>query len=454
MKPALYIIAFKHIQYHTRIHKEAVILKNIGFDVHIICLGKEENNERKNNEFETHQIVLKKSILGRTNAKITNLFKEKKEDAIVHSSVGIENKSHTKKAITFNKIFYKTLRFIYGIFENTVKRISNIVPKRLIKTLLIAEFTIRCRQFIIPSKSTVLFAHDLYALPAAWWYAKRYHCRFIYDAVEYSPDRNRQIKPGKISQFIISKVEGLSKNASVVFAAWPYLKEYLQKRYRLENVHILLNCPSFEPEPMSSLLEQKVGKNPNEFILLYVGLISGGRGIETLIQSIDHLDDRIKVVLIGPVAPNFKDRLENILKSLTLDFKKRISVLEPISPNEIINVASSADIGIIPIENNCLNHEYCLPNKLFEYIMAGLPIVCTDLKGIGRYVQNNQLGCVFEELSAEKLATAVNDLVKDEVEFNEIKKRVTLEAQKRCWENESRPFYDLMKEMYNHSVTA
>jgi len=481
-KPTLYIVAYQYVDYNTRIHKQALLLSDLGFDVHVICFGRIDNDGFEDREkYCIHRVVIK-SLKDRVKSQwyrvvsFLRMFSPYKLTPRLHLKYrkGLLNKKNHYEANiktqnngvrVRNK---KTEHILLQLFARTIFEIITLCSRALVlcehflgkpigasfkasaqrffKVLFITEFAFKCANVIERAESNVYFAHDLYALPVAYWLSRRHNCQFVYDSVELSLGRNRLAPPGLVSRFMISRTEALARKADAVFAAWPYLKKILEKKYGVKRVVLLLNCPQYRPYRRSSYLDDKIYRDHNTLIVLYIGVITEGRGIKELIESVKYLNNRFKVVLIGPVAQNYKEQLNRVLRKEAND--SRLFILDPVPPNKVVEYASSADVGIIPIQDNCLTQIYCLPNKLFQNIMAGLPIVANNLKGIGTYVKENGLGSVFNDLLPQSIADAINRLVIDNNSFQAIRNRVLEKAKEMCWEKEKEKFVKAMEPIY------
>src|SRR5690606_40482492 len=97
-----------------------------------------------------------------------------------------------------------------------------------------------------------------------------------------------------------------------------------------------------------------------------------------------------------------------------LQLEQPVRFIPTVALPELPSYTASADIGVQPIENTCLNHYTTDSNKLFEYVQAGLPVVASDLPEIRRVVREHDLGVLVPEGNSVALAAALRDLVGDE----------------------------------------
>ncbi|HHH19988.1 MAG TPA: glycosyltransferase, partial [Campylobacterales bacterium] len=136
-------------------------------------------------------------------------------------------------------------------------------------------------------------------------------------------------------------------------------------------------------------------------VFLYQGALSHGRGILQLVEVFKSIDKKAVVVFMG------YGTLEPLIKEASHRYDT-IFFHEAVSPDVLLEYTGSADVGLSLIEDTCLSYRYCLPNKMFEYIMVGIPIIVSDLPemrkvvqeyGVGVIAQNGELGLtqVIEE---------------------------------------------------------
>jgi len=137
------------------------------------------------------------------------------------------------------------------------------------------------------------------------------------------------------------------------------------------------------------------------------------------------------------------------LRSLAteLEVSDRITILGPVPQEEVVRVASSADIGISPVSREFGNGRYVLNNKLFQYIAAGLPVLASDVEGVGRFVVSEGVGDVFDERDPRSIADCINALVGDPERFAEIRARLPAVAARYSGEAQRKILVDAFTRM-------
>ena len=100
--------------------------------------------------------------------------------------------------------------------------------------------------------------------------------------------------------------------------------------------------------------------------------------------------------------------LENLIQKISKEYKN-IYFHKAVSPDVLLDYTSSADFGISTIEDSCLSYRYCLPNKMFEYLMAGIPVIVSNLYEMKRLVESNMVGTVAKENTSDVLKEAIKE---------------------------------------------
>jgi glycosyltransferase involved in cell wall biosynthesis len=230
--------------------------------------------------------------------------------------------------------------------------------------------------------------------------AKLKHARIYYNSREiYAFIGGLRNRPHL--QSLIRYIEKLfiTKVDLVLTTGWMD-SDYLEKSYGLNNTLVIRNIPAYQA-PTNKVDFRKVYElNENTVILLYQGVLLEGRGVPNILRSMTKLPDTVLIVVgDGEQKKNFINLAE------TLGVRDRVIFTGMISQNELINYTTGADIGLVLIENISLSYYYALPNKLFEYIMAGLPLLSSDLPQMKEIIEKYNVG---ESINIENDETIVN----------------------------------------------
>ena len=167
-------------------------------------------------------------------------------------------------------------------------------------------------------------------------------------------------------------------------------------------------------------IDQKIKDDySKKFVLLYIGNTSKRRGLETVIDSLPLLKDKIlniKLVIIG--QSSFDKKLRSKVKKLKLS--NFVDFMGWKKENELYKNLMIAHLGISPLHRN-IHHDTTYANKLFQYISFGIPVICSNSTAQSELISNYKCGKVFEEQNSKDFEKKVLSLLNDKKEYNLIK---------------------------------
>jgi len=152
--------------------------------------------------------------------------------------------------------------------------------------------------------------------------------------------------------------------------------------------------------------------------------------------SMEHDSDVVVFMGYGSLAPEIKN---NAACYPCVYFR------EAVSPERLLDYTASADYGVLLYENSCLNHYYCLPNKAFEYIMAGTPLVVSNLFEIRKLVEDNQIGIVASENSVTALLEAIKQI--RQFDRSKMVNKLMRLRKSYCWEMQEKVLLSVYQEI-------
>lgn len=303
------------------------------------------------------------------------------------------------------------------------------------KPLMFADYYGRAYRAARGRSPDIVHSHDLLTLPVAALTAARTQTPLVYDSHELYPELGTLSRVERTVWRCIEQL--LIRRATVVITVCDSIAAELLQRYRLRRRPVVvLNCArltSAASRSRAELLRAKLGiTDPHEPLILYQGGFAPNRGLETLVRAAHYLDRGV-VVLMG------WGTLETALHKLVDEegLGGRVLITTPVDQARLLEYTAGAAVGVIPYENVGLNNYYTTPNKLFEYIAAGVPVIGSRFPELVRFIEGYGLGRTFDPSGPRGLADAVNCLLRDEDGYAECRRNAASAAATLNWEQES-----------------
>lgn len=224
----------------------------------------------------------------------------------------------------------------------------------------------------------------------------------VYDCHELESERNGL--PG-IEKKIVKWVEKRFIHKHWIIHVAEGIQEYYEQAYpklKRDQSTIIYNAPHLSPPvKREDLFRKQFGIAAGASIFIYQGGFIAGRGVEMLIEAFSGLPEAHLVFMgYGKLQP----LVEEAAKASNMHFQPAVPY------HEVVRYTSSADFGLISVENICLSYYHCMPNKLFEYIQSEIPILANDLLDCRNFLEKHGIGKAVENESAEAWRTAIKAL--------------------------------------------
>ncbi len=251
-------------------------------------------------------------------------------------------------------------------------------------------------------KPTVFLAHNLPMLPVAVAAAKASGARVAYDSHELFAEQDFVASVSRRWKAIEERYIG---HADLVTTVNHSIADEMVRRYGLNQVHVILNAENpVLKNSTSRAMRERLGLCDADKILLFQGGLSTGRNLATIVDAIALVaDPSIHLVFLG----DGDARAALVVRAKKNGVSGRVHFLAAVPQYELLNYTQSADVGLIPYQSNCLNNHFCTPNKLFEFIAAGTPILASDLPELRRFVIGYDVGMVADLSNQKNAAKAI-----------------------------------------------
>jgi glycosyltransferase involved in cell wall biosynthesis len=328
----------------------------------------------------------------------------------------------------------KEVNFYQGVKFIRLDTIFSSSDSRVLRYILFFEYSIRAFFFIFNSKANIINCHSLHVLPIGALLKIFKKFNLIYDTHELETE----VSGSKGFIRVISKaLEKLCiKYVDYTIVVSNSIEEWYKNTYKICKIKTIRNIPNHKHQDISqtNFIRQKFNISNLAIVFIYQGLLSSTRGVNIIVEAFKILPkDKFHIVFLGFGPMQFE--IENIANQ-----NENIHFISKVSPTELPEFTRSADIGIHMILNSCLNHYYCLPNKLFEYFINGLPVIVSDFPEMKELVDQNNIGWLIEP-SSENLISTINNITSEEVNLK--KQNVASSKGKYSWENEEVNYIDI-----------
>ena len=236
----------------------------------------------------------------------------------------------------------------------------------------------------------------------------------VYDSHEIYVESGRMAKlPGWARRVLVHQERSWVGRIDALVTVNQSLAEDLGRRYAPRRVVVVRNCPARwqPPEGRPDLLRRAAGIPAGSPVILYHGGFSAHRGMEEILDSLlEPGMERVHAVFLGYGS----ERANLVARVADPRYGGRAHVLDAVPPHELPPWVASADLGVMPIQRSTLNHYLSTPNKLFESLAAGVPVVASDFPEMRRIVLDDPdapLGAVCDPADPSSIARAIRSVL-------------------------------------------
>ena len=306
--------------------------------------------------------------------------------------------------------------------------------------LFYAEYNLRLFFFLLFRKHDIYHANDLDTLLPMWLVSSIHRKKLVYDTHEYFTG-----VPEIQNRYFVKKVwSGIEKflfpKVKHVFTVNESISELYFKEYKSRPL-VIRNLP--EKKIINKLKSRKdLGLPENKKVVILQGSgINIHRGAEELLEAIA-IQDKLFLCVVGKgdVINNLKKR------SSKPDLISKILFVDALPYEKMMQYTINADVGVSLDKPNNLNYLYSLPNKVFDYLKVGIPIVCSDLVELSKIINIYNCGILIKNHQPKSILTALNSVL-DEKNYSIFKAAALRVNNELNWENESESLINCYKKL-------
>jgi glycosyltransferase involved in cell wall biosynthesis len=320
---------------------------------------------------------------------------------------------------------------------------SNGLPARLPGTPRRALAAGRLAQLAAAERPDVVHAHDAAMLAPGWLAARRAGAKLVYDSHELAT--GVPYRSGAWAALVAGVERLYVPRADAVITVSNGIAERLQSRYSLGEVPtVVRNVPDLPPPreaPAAPDLRLLLGSG-QAAVVVHHGAVARDRGCENLIRALSQLD-RAHLLFLGADG-DYAAGLSALAERLGVGARTHFQ--PPVALDQLLAYSSQADVGVTLLEPSCENHRLALPNKLFEYVAAGLPLVASELPEMAALVRRYEIGWTVDPRDPSSIAAGIESAVeaRDDPDLQE---RLSAAASELSWDREQSRLIDLYERL-------
>lgn len=297
--------------------------------------------------------------------------------------------------------------------------------------LFYAEFNLRLFLHLLMARYDAVCSIDLDTLPAGCFASIIRQKKRVFDAHEYFTEVPEVVHRPFVRYFWGQVARICLPFYRYAYTVGPALAQIFEQIYGLK-FEVVRNVPLQSDLPILSKSHEQTKT------LLYQGALNEGRGIETILEALQKVEN-VQLVLAG--EGDLSARLREMVVQLKLS--ERVTFLGYVKPRDLKNLTSKAWLGLNLLENRGLSYYYSLANKFFDSVMAGIPVLTMDFPEYQALNNKHEVAVLLHELNPDQVAIALNKLLSDKVLYEQLRQNCLLARREWNWEMEQKKLLDL-----------
>lgn len=299
--------------------------------------------------------------------------------------------------------------------------------------LFYAEYNLRLFFYLLFNRADILVANDLDTLLANYWASKIRGSRLVHDSHEYYTG-----VPELEGRPFVKKIwKAIERNIFPVLNAVYTVNDSIAKLYRDEyaiDVKVVRNFPLLvDRKGARPKSKKELGIPEGKKVILYQGSINVDRGLLEAIEAMQYVEEAV-LLIIGD-----GDILEEVkARAVQLGLASKVYFLKKVPFEELWNYTAYADIGISLDKDTNINYRYSLPNKIFDFVHAGVPVLASGLVEIKKIFSRFNIGELIDNHEPKHIAEKISNMLREEGKRKTWAENCIQARQELCWQNEHR----------------
>lgn len=308
------------------------------------------------------------------------------------------------------------------------------------KLRMYALFNLRLFLFLLVQKTDLLLANDLDTLLPNYLVSRMKGKPLIYDSHEYflgMPELQKRPGVRRVWSFIersifprLDYISTVNESLAALYAA-----DYGKKVMVIRNIALYQ-----DPIPGGPIPDLAIP--PGRFILIYQGSLHRDRGIEEVIECLHYLPrDQFHLLIVG--SGLISSRIRELASRDTL--RDQITMIPSVAFAALGGITRQAHLGLSLEKPSSLNNYYCLPNKIFDYLHSGIPILASRLPEIEKIIMKYEVGDFIPDHDPQHIAGKIRKIREDSGSYQRWKANTRIAARELCWQQEKSRLLELVR---------
>lgn len=325
-----------------------------------------------------------------------------KSSRVLKQAQSMQNSGYDVLVLSQNDSIQLMNETIQGVSVQRIRLFSKCFHSNIV-THIIRFFELYFKVKKIALDFDIIDCHDLFSLLIGYWISKKTHAKLIFDAHELESERTGlKGMHKKISKFLEKK---LIYKCTHVITVSKSINDWYENQYSIDNVSCIYNAPRYTDgfDQHNNYFRQHFNIPTDTIVFLYQGALASARGLDLLVDCFKMLPSKYVVIFMGygPLSQYIQTEA---------NYADNIFYHEAVPMSKLKDTTSSADYGMSLIAPASLNEEYCMPNKLFEYIMYGIPVIGFNTKDQAEFIKKHDIGYVLEKYDVVSLKELILSL--------------------------------------------
>jgi glycosyltransferase involved in cell wall biosynthesis len=292
-----------------------------------------------------------------------------------------------------------------------------------------AEYNLRLFVFLLIARYDAVCSIDLDTLPAGCFATLLRGKKRVFDAHEYFTEVPEVVHRPFVKSFWSAVARVCLPFYRHAYTVGTALAQIFEAKYGLK-FEVVRNVPSSSDQEPGSSFEGLPNLYP--YTILYQGALNEGRGIETMLEAMQQLEN-VKLVLAG--EGDLSNRLRQKTKDLGLE--DRVVFLGYVRPADLKKLTAEAWLGLNLLENRGLSYYYSLANKFFDGVQAAVPMLTMDFPEYQALNKQHEVAILLEALTPESVTKAIQSLLENKEKYEKLRENCLLARKEWNWEKEA-----------------